>query len=483
MRAPVPDSFNPDGIALNRHVLKFAQETGVNIYIVGGLLRDCFLASLEGREVEAKDIDYAVQNGSAFAFARDVGRTFGGHFVPLDEKNDTARVVFTTQGVTLDFAGCVGGSIESDIRRRDLTINALAWDPQTPDSVLDLTGGIEDIKARIIRAVSQNAFAEDPLRILRAFRFAAMLTAGIDSQTVEWLTSNASLLDTVAAERINLELFTILNYDAAPLFVKMGECRILETIFPELIETRLVTSNAFHHLGLFDHSVDTIPQLESRLPSVPRWVQEKVKGELSVSVTRLAATKLAGLLHDIGKPQTWVINEDGRHTFYGHDRIGSEMCAVIAERMKWSRPVERFIVKLVDWHLRPGALFHQGTPTERAVRRFYRAVGDDLPELMLLAFADFQATRGPGLMGENRQQLENHLIELLHGYNVFLEETRQKERLLDGNRIMELLAIPAGPIVGEILSALDEAQEFKEVPDRAAAEDFVLKHYREKYCK
>lgn len=483
MRVPRPDCFNPFEIELNRLVLNLAAETSLNLYIVGGLLRDCFLASFQGRPVAVKDIDYAVQNGSAFTFARQVASALGGHFVALDQKNDTARVVFTDQEISLDFAGCVGGSIESDIHRRDLTINALAWDPQTPDSVLDLTGGIADIKTKVIRAVTERAFVEDPLRILRAFRFAAMIEAVIEPDTVEWLRRHVSLLSAVAAERVNLELFTTLNFDSADLLVTMGQCRILEAIFPELTETRRVTPNAFHHLGLFDHSLDTVPQLESRLPSVPTWVKENVKQELSACVTRLAATKLACLLHDIGKPKTWVINEEGRHTFYGHDSIGAEMCEAIAQRMKWSRPVERFIVKLVKWHLRPGALFHQGEPTERAVRRFYRSVGDDLPELMLLAFADFAATRGPGLMGENRHLLEDHLNELLAGYRVFIEEDRQRERLLDGRRVMELLAIPPGPIVGEILSALDEAQEFKEVQDRTAAEHFVLAHYREKYCK
>ncbi|HEY9713092.1 MAG TPA: hypothetical protein V6C72_06460, partial [Chroococcales cyanobacterium] len=149
----------------------------------------------------------------------------------------------------------------------------------------------------------------------------------------------------------------------------------------------------------------------------------------------------------------------------------------------WSRPLERFVVKLVKWHLRPGALFHQGPPTDKAIKRFYRNIGDDTPELMLLAFGDFGATRGPGLMGEGRLQQEQNLSNLLDGYQIFATEKKAMVKLLDGTDVMQLLSIPAGPVVGEILTALEEAQEFKEVQDRAQAEDFVQNLFREKYRK
>jgi putative nucleotidyltransferase with HDIG domain len=213
------------------------------------------------------------------------------------------------------------------------------------------------------------------------------------------------------------------------------------------------------------------------------WVRASAQTEVSPGVTKLAATKLACILHDIGKPQTWAITEEGRHTFYGHDKLGADMCELVAERMKWSRDVEKLIVNLVRWHLRPGALFHQGEPTEKAVRRFYRSIMDDLPELILLAFGDFGATRGPGLMGENRQALENSLFELLKGYVVYKDEIACRVKFLNGTDVMRILSISSGPIVGEILAALEEAQEFKEVSNRADAEQFVKTHYEQKYSK
>jgi putative nucleotidyltransferase with HDIG domain len=482
MLATLPEGTNPLDHEVNRRVLELAKSSGVHLYIVGGYLRDALLGRFNA-DSKPKDIDFAVESGSAFAFAKLVADNLHGHFVPLDESNDTARVVLTDEALTMDFAGCVGGSIEKDVLRRDFTINALVWKSSEPNIVTDLVGGIEDLKNLTIKAISENAFVEDPLRVLRAYRFAASLGAKIEPQTFAWVNNHADKLKTVAVERINFELFTALSHPAAEIVISMGAAGILEIIFPELIETRRVTTNAFHHLGLFEHSLETIPQLEGRINSLPPWVLTGAAKELSFGVSRLAATKLACILHDIGKPQTWVINEEGRHTFYAHDHLGAEMCAVIAERMKWSRPVERFIVKLVKWHLRPGALFHQGPPTERAVRRFYRSVGEDVPELMLLAFADFGATCGPGLLEESRIALEKNWIELLANFSVYLDEDRQRVRLLDGNRVMQLLSIPPGPIIGEILSALDEAQEFKEVLNVPDAELFVKKHYKEKYFK
>ncbi|MBS2000364.1 MAG: HDIG domain-containing protein [Cyanobacteria bacterium SZAS LIN-5] len=482
MLAVLPKGTNPLDHTVNQRVLALSETCGVNLYIVGGYLRDALLGRFNANS-KPKDIDYAVADGSAFDFAKRVADELHGHFVPLDESSDTARVVLTDEAVSMDFAGCVGGSIETDVLRRDFTINALVWNSREPNTVTDLVGGIEDLKSLTIRAISENTFVEDPLRVLRAYRFAASLGAKIEPETFAWVNKHANGLKSVAAERINLELFTALSHSASEIVMSMGAAGILEIIFPELIETRKVTTNSFHHLGLFEHSLETIPQLEKRLKLVPDWVLAGASKELSYGVSRLSATKVACILHDIGKPATWAINEDGRHTFYAHDSLGAEMCEVVADRMKWSRPVERFITKLVKWHLRPGALFHQGPPTEKAVRRFYRSVGEDVPELMLLAFADFGATCGPGLLEENRIALEKNWIELLENYSVYLNEDRQRTRLIDGNRLMKLLSIPAGPIIGEILSALDEAQEFKEVRNVSEAEAFVKNLYREKYFK
>lgn len=476
---------------LVKQVLRHAETCSVSTYIVGGYVRDSIALPDNSRvskrdpfeSHKKRDVDFAVAGGPAFNFAQVIATEMDGHFVPLDEANDTARVVFD-DGSILDFAGCVGGTIESDLKRRDFTVNALAWDSRYPDEVLDLAGGLKDLQAKLVRAVCRNTFVEDPLRVLRTFRFAHQLDAEIDPQTLIWVKELVAGLESVAPERINFELFESLSGPlGGHLTDQLAESGVLEVIFPELVECRKVTANSFHHLGLFEHSIITVSELDKRWPELPAWMHESSRRELTSGVSRLAATRLACILHDIGKPGTWEITPEGRHTFVAHDKLGAQMTAVIAARMRWSRPIERLITRLVEFHLRPGQLFHQGPPTERAINRFYRTVQDDVPELMMVAFADLGATRGAGLCGENRETLDKGLVSLMHGYQVFLNEIVTLKPLLGGHDIMQILNLKSGPVVGELLKALEEARDLREVVDRPQAEAFVKELYTQKYCK
>jgi len=474
---------HPLDCALARAVCDFGGENAVSIYLVGGFLRDCLnvggkLSGAKSSLDSAKDLDFAVLGMRAVDFGRLVAERFNGHYVLLDDVNDVSRVVID-DGPTLDFAGCQGGSLAADILRRDFTVNALALDPASPDQLIDPTGGVADLKAGIIRAVSPNVLTEDPLRLLRAYRFACLLDFELEPATREHIRANVRLLPTVARERINYELFTMLDCpNVGRLVHEMGDVGLFEAIFAELVATRKVTANSFHHLPLFVHSLETIPQLEARLPELPDFARQSLAQELTPAVSRLAVTKISAILHDIGKPDTWQITEEGRHTFIGHDKLGANMIRLTAETQKWPKAVGRMVERLVLWHLRPGQLFHTGDPTQKALKRFYRTVADDVPELMLLSFGDLGATRGPGLTGPDRERLENNLIELLNGYAVYKEECKTLPKLLSGNEVMELLGIAPGPIVGEILAALGEAQELKEVSDRSQAEAFARSYYQ-----
>lgn len=481
VKAPFVEGYNPLENALVAETIAIARQRGVGAFLVGGYIRDLILCAYKKEEIRAHDLDFAISGMPAMAFSQLLADQMNGRYVPLDEENDTARVVLT-DGTTLDFAGCVGGTIDRDVQRRDFTVNALAWCPDTPDQIIDNVDGLTDLFDLKIRAVSEAVLIEDPLRLLRAFRFSATLGAPIEKQTLDWIKTHKEKLIGIAAERINHEFFTLLDsVRAGDLLVQLGECGLLEIIFPEMVAMRKVTTNAYHHLGLFDHSVEAVRQLEMKVSDIPWWVLESAANPLSFGISRMAATKLATLLHDIGKPDTWEINEDGRHTFYGHDTLGAQMSEETAERMKWPNTVAKFITKLIAWHLRPGQLFHQGPPTDKAVRRFYRRCGADLPELMLLAYGDLGATRGDGLPEESRVHLSDCLTDLLAGYPTYLEETKGKERLLDGKDVMMLLSIKPGPLVGEILDALDEAQDLREVADRPAAERFVMEYKSKKY--
>ncbi|HMY54121.1 MAG TPA: HDIG domain-containing protein [Candidatus Obscuribacter sp.] len=452
------------------------------LHLVGGCLRDNIdvpaNSSAPSRNIKpTTDFDFAV-GGDALAFAGEMARVLKGHFVVLDESFDIARVVLD-DGSYLDFAG-YKGSLEVDIRRRDLTINALVMEPGSPDRVIDLVGGLHDLEKNLVRAVSEESLLEDPLRLLRVYRFAVARAATIEGATRSYLgkAENLARLSQVARERVNYELFTLLNYDGVGKYIHdMGESGLLEALFPELRDCRRVTSNSFHHLALFDHSLETIPQLEAKMPSLPDYIHLSANREVVHGVTRLAVAKLSALLHDIGKPDTWVIQPDGRHSFIAHDKVGAAMVRPLGEREKWPRNISRLVEKLVLWHLRPGQLFHTGEPTQKALNRFYRNAGEDFPELMLITFADFGATMGPGLSGEKRENLEKSFHRLLNEYPTYMEQVRALPRLLSGEDVMKLLEVGPGPLVGEILQAVNEAQEIKEVTNRAQAEALARSIY------
>lgn len=474
--------FHPLNQEVNKAVVTAADAAGVKVYLVGGYVRDALLKRFS-EKCPPKDFDYAVSHGSAVAFARDViAPQLDGHFVMLDEANDTARVVLHG-GIQIDFAGCVGGGIQTDIRRRDLTINALVWDPAVPDSVRDDVGGIHDLDSKTIRAISEHSFIEDPLRLMRVFRFAAVLGFSVEATTLDNVRNYAGRLSTVAAERISYELFAIFESARTSQCIRaMADCGLLEEIFPEMRQMHRVPPNSYHHLGLFDHSIEVLKQTELGLKNMPAWVQQTCSEHIAHNVTKYGATKLAALLHDVGKPDTWVVAEDGRHTFIGHDKLGAEMTDRISERLKWPVAVERFVNLLVRWHLRPGQLFHQGLPTDRAVNRFYTSMGDITPQLILLSLGDFRGTCGPGLQ-EGRELLENQLRELLDRYDVFIEGSKKLPPLLDGHELCDELHIPPGPQVGELLKALREAQLLAEVRNKAEAVAFIKRLHLEKYSR
>lgn len=485
----LPSQADPRANETVKSILSLAETAGCKLYLVGGYIRDALL----GRTAkDYKDFDFMVMPADsaqdqtqplpAISFAKELADKFQGHFVLLDESNDTARVVMDNSEY-FDFAGCVGGTIESDMARRDFTINALACDLSSSNQIVDLVSGIPDLKTKTVRVVKEQSFIDDPLRLLRAFRFAATLGFEIDPQTLEYIRKHCSLISNVSAERITSEMFIMLEADECKKqIVTMGQIGLLEEIFIELKATRRVTKNAFHHLDLFDHSVEALVQCEQSMRELPDWAKERMREPLAQGVSRLAATKLASLLHDIGKPETWVINDDGKHTFIGHDKLGAEMCEPLAKRMKWAKPVERLIEKLVRWHLRPGHLFQQGIPTDKAKYRFYRTIGEELPELILLALADFRSTCGPGLQ-DGRREAEQNLFELLSNYSVYEVVNKKEDRLLDGTDLMAILDLSPGPVVGQLLEDLLEAQTLGEIKDKEQAASLARKLYDERYNK
>lgn len=474
----VNPALHPKNLKQVQTVFEFAQNNNAELYLVGGYLRDLFCGLIKDK-TEIKDLDFTVIKTPAMEFAKQFANHVQGHFVTLDDVSDTARVVLD-DGSYIDFAHCLNDDLKADIMRRDFTINALAYNIDRPEEIIDLSGGLKDLSTRTIRAISKENLEEDPLRLLRAFRFAATIDGNIEVETLSWIKELNSCLMSAAVERINHELFSFFEKRHTYRHLQtMSECGILELIFPELETTKKVTTNAFHHLGLFDHSLELVKQSEIHIDQLPQWSKDDLKLEVAQSISRLSACKLACLLHDIGKPDTWQIQEDGKHTFIGHDRVGAEMVSSIAKRMKWSRPLSKYIYDLVLYHLRPGALFHQQEPTDKAVHRFYRKLSPIVNPLILLALCDLASTCGSGFDQERRDKQKTSLFELLSNFLVFISGEEKLQRLIDGNDVMEILSIKRGKLIGEILEIVSEAQSFGKIQSREEACQLVKTCYEQ----
>ena len=295
-------------------------------WIVGGTVRDLLLGV-----PEIADLDAVVERDS-IGLARRVADANGWPLVVLDQARGTARVI-TDSGAGIDINARVGTSIEDDLRQRDLTFNALALPLDAsglPEQVVDPCGGLADLENGLVRLTSEHALIEDPLRLLRVFRFSATLGFIIVPETLEAVVAHAPLLADVAPERIVAELSLILaDAGSAAVLGRMDQAGLLAAIFPETGSMRGVEQNDYHHVDVLQHSLLTLDRLERLLVDLESVfgthadrVDAFLRQQLAAGRSRLIAAKLAALLHDVGKPSARS-TEHGRTTFYHHDALGA----------------------------------------------------------------------------------------------------------------------------------------------------------------
>jgi poly(A) polymerase len=455
-------------------ILDLAGRFGAEVFVVGGTVRDW----LTGRA--PRDLDLAVSR-AALQFAAALARELGGTCVLLDEEEKTARVVW--RGFEIDIAGFRRGAttIREDLVLRDFTVNALAlpFSPQmmaAPDRLLliDPAGGLADLDAGIIRALGPLCLVDDPLRLLRAFRFFAETGFVIEAHTRRWITQYRTLLHGVSPERLSHELDGIMASDRA--FRAMGllrEAGLLAELFPELERGAGVSQPASHHLDVLAHNLEALRWME-RIVAQPGDFYaghgEELAGYLAGG-SRVLWLKWAALLHDLGKPATRRVS-GGRITFYHHERLGAELLAGLAKRLRWSREKQERIIAFVALHMWPFHLSNvrrkRGAVTGRACLKMYKAAAGELPGLFLLAMADSLAGRGP----EKPAGMERELAAL---YDQVLEICRKQvapvlagPRLVTGRDLIAMGLSP-GPVFKDILAAVEKAQVEGTVADRGQA--------------
>jgi len=439
---------------------RLAAARSLQVYLVGGSVRELAL----GRGIQ--DLDLAV-SAQTLELAHDLATALGGTYVLLDEAERTARVVW--QDEILDLAEFRAPTLEGDLQARDFTLNAMAVGldailAQGPSGLLDPWGGLEDLARGRLRVVAPENLLYDPLRLLRAYRFAATHGFQVTPETTAAIQRAAPAFPRVAGERVHHELFLLLGAAAAaPVLREMAEVGLLSRIFPELDDMQGVEQNGYHHLDVYGHSQATLAALEEVLAAPEAYFVEMAAAVVRYAQThpKAALLKLAALFHDAGKPQ---VQERRRHperyTFYYHEKVGVEIFSRVARRLRCSQAETRTVTSLIQLHMRPFLLlpaFRERELSFRALGRLVRAARPELAGLFGLAMADSLAGQGP-LKPVDSEAVLADLADAAHRFlKERLEPQERLPRLLSGHDLIRLGLTP-GPHFRRLLTALEEAQ-------------------------
>lgn len=445
---------------------RIADKFGNEIYLVGGTVRDYFMG------LESTDRDIIVMDEDARDFALKLAELFEASFVPLDEENKIYRIVLPDKINYIDITNPVGDSIEKDLMRRDLTINAIAVNIRTGE-LIDISGGVTDIRNKCINYVNELNFVDDPLRLLRVYRFQALYGFELAPETISAVCRYSDLIRKPAVERINYEILKLFSGEYAHIALEnMNKTWILEEIFPFVKELKQVPPNSHHHLDLFHHSIETVRQVQNLYNEASDDVKEHLDEIDFGGFSRLAHLKLAAFMHDIGKFSTWTI-EEGRHRFIKHDDVGAKMSVKVLKELHFSNKQIDYISLMIKYHIYPSHVMTSPQITEKIMMRYVRKMDSNSIDAIILAQADRLSARGPEITDEIVERNITSLNMLLRFYLEARETLEPLPKLLSGNDVMDILNIKPSRQLGEIMEALHEAQISGDVITREHAVEFV----------
>lgn len=438
-------------------------------YLVGGSVRDF----LTGKSFTDRDI--AIKG--AKVFAEKLAKQFDGTLVVLDNENHIYRVVIPDKINYLDISEIVGDSTEEDLTRRDFTINSIAYDLKN-NKYIDTTGGIDDLKNGILRHYKDSNFEDDPLRILRAFRFLSVTGFKPADVLTKAIKKYKPLLLKPSVERISYELMKLFGgkYCSDTLLL-MDEYGILEELCPFVKEMKRVPPNSHHHLDLFHHVVETVKNIEILYNEGNEDIKQHLDRIDFGGFPRINHLKFAGFLHDIGKYSTWTVEEDtGRHRFIKHDDVGSKMCVKYLKDLKFSKKQIEYISCMIKTHIYPSNVIAAPDLSEKVMMRYLRKMEDNVIDNIILAKADRLSARGKDITEDILKTNIDGLNKLLNFYIEKKDTMQPLPKLLDGNEIMKMLDIRPSKKLGEILSALHEEQLNGNINTKKEAENFVERY-------
>jgi putative nucleotidyltransferase with HDIG domain len=445
-----------------KRIGEVADREGVSVFVVGGYVRDHLL----GKEVKDTDI---VVIGSGIEFAEKVGKEFGRKNLVLFETFGTAMLPLDDR--KLEFVGArkesyrknsrkpqvTCGTLEDDLLRRDFTVNAMAASLNAGKFgvIVDPFDGQSDLHERILRTPLDpvKTFDDDPLRILRAMRFAAQLGFSIEPHVLEAVNKMAKRLKIVSQERISDEFLKILSSPKPSIGLQlMYDSGVMHVVIPEVARMAGVDQRKdYHHKDVFRHTlqvVDKVAEVSNNL-----WL------------------RIGALLHDIAKPKTKAFKPGTGWTFHGHEDLGARMVKEIFKRMRFPLEHIPYIEKLVRLHLRPQALVDDGV-TDSAIRRLMFEAGNDIDDLMLLCRADITS---------KNQKLVKQVLLNYERVIEKMEVVEERDRIrnwqppLRGEEIMKLCGLTEGLMVGVLKDKITDAILDGTIPnEQSAALQYLL---------
>jgi putative nucleotidyltransferase with HDIG domain len=461
-------------------------------WLVGGTVRDGLL----GRPVH--DIDLVVPEGG-LRLAQALADALGAAYFPLDRARDVGRVVIRltdNTSVVVDVARQRGPTLNDDLFARDFSINAMAWDVHDPARTpIDPVGGQADLAIAQLRVVSAQAFADDPLRIVRGVRLANQFGLTWEPASRDQARQFAARLDSVAGERVRDELVRVFSASRASQGLRqLDDLGALAVLLPEVKALQGITQSPPHWLDVYDHTLlvvdwthqvlgylalggdpDAAHALSSRDDALAGMIRSGFDDALVPFTADLAAylaqpaeqglvrrdlLPWAALLHDIAKPSTRQLEPDGRIRFAGHEATGAVQARAVLQRLHFSGEAIQRVTRMIAVHEQPGSLARtsKGELDRRAVYRYFKATQPAGVETALLSLADNLAAWGARLRPERWARRVKVVSVLLNAYFRHFDQQVAPKPLLDGTDLMRELELSPGPTIGAYLAALQEEQ-------------------------
>ncbi len=465
------------------------------VYLVGGVVRDLLMKRA------CHDMDFAL-SGDPRRLGREVANAVRGDFFVLDDERNIVRAIYHSPAggrTFLEFSSLRGKDIENDLLARDFTINALALEIHHPEKLIDPLGGLKNLRDKTLRACSRTAIQDDPVRVLRGIRQALAFQFHFEPATLNAIKDAAPFVSQVSPERQRDELFNILDGCQASSAIRLlDQIVALERILPEIPLLKGEVQPPPHVYDVWEHTLSVLQNLEIVYSTIVGDYNEDRASNLMMGLATMHLGRfrhllaqhfnnslnpgrslrsllfMAALYHDVAKPTVRQAAPNGHLHFIGHEDIGAEIAVERAQALALSQVEVKRIETLVHEHMRIHHLAKTRlVPSRRVIFRYFRSTGPAGVELCLLSLADTLATHGPNLTQEDWTDELVVCKTLLEGWWERRDEVVAPARLLTGDNLIKELQVPPGPLVGNLLAAIQEAQAGGEIHDRQQALDYA----------